>query len=135
MSKAIAKGKEVIVEVPNTPGAAADVLDALGEAKINVYGMVGYADLADSSRGWVHLVCKDAHEARKVLSQAGFRAQVKDVLVANVNNKPGQLADMMKKAAGRGVNLDHLYGSAVGKTGVIVFSTRNLGRAMKALGT
>jgi hypothetical protein len=61
----------VAVEVPDTPGALADVLDALGASGVNVEYLYAFVEPSGGRAANVFRV-EDADRAQKVLADAGF---------------------------------------------------------------
>lgn len=133
MADTATKGKELVVEIKNDPGAAAGVLEVLGAAKINVGAMCGYGSERRKKAAFLHVICPDAAKAKGVLAKAGYKSSTNNVLLVRVSNRPGKMAQVLQAAAAKGVNLDYAYGSTIGKAGLVVLATRNLVKAMNII--
>lgn len=96
--------KQLTVSLPeDKPGTFARAADALGRAGVNIDGVA-------EVKGTVHFLVQDAAAARKALEGAGFKVQAeRDVLVAELADRPGELARIVRKIADAGVNLEAVY--------------------------
>jgi hypothetical protein len=98
---------DLTIMIHDRPGAAADVADALGRSDVNIEGVCctpsdGYGEL--------HVVVADAARAREALHQAGIKVtDEREVLLLDVEDRPGVLADIARRVADAGVNLATLY--------------------------
>lgn len=134
MPKIATRGKEVVVEIKNDPGAGAEVMDALGAARINVTAMVAYTEgTKRKKKAWIHLFCTDPAGAKKLLTKAGYKSRQNNVLVLNVPNRPGKMADVLHRAAEKKVDFEYAYGSTTGRAGFAVFYTRTIAKAIRAI--
>lgn len=116
----------------NQPGVLAAVTAALGRAKVNVIALA----LADSGEhGTLRLVCDDAERARQVLSQTHDRWTESEVLVVELENKPGAFAAVCARLAAEHVNITYAYstGGAPGGRTNAVFKISELAKAQKVL--
>jgi hypothetical protein len=108
--------KDLTVTLENKPGTLAALGEALGEAGINIEGASG-----DNRLGEVlHLLVEDAAAAREALSGAGVEViDERDVLVVEVEDRPGTLGDVARKLADAGVNIDLVYSTFGGVRAVL----------------
>ena len=127
------KGKEVIVEVHNDPGSGAEVLEVLGQAKINVIAMVGYGSMVSEETAWMHMLCDNPVAAKRALQGKGYSVELNSVLLISMVNLPGQMANVLNKAGAKKVNVDYSYGAAIGRSGITVLATPNLVKAYNAI--
>ena len=98
---------DLAVTVEDQPGVLAGMGEAIGRAGINISGVCGAAAGAGSV---VHLLVEDAGATRGVLEGAGFGAvEERDVLVVDVEDKPGALGETARKLADAGVNIELVY--------------------------
>jgi hypothetical protein len=99
------------VVLPNRPGAAAELLDALAAAEVNIEGACG--DLRQGERwGYLHLLVEDLGAA-EVVERAGFQiTDQHEVDLIHIENKPGAMAQVIRAIAERGTNIDVLYVAA-----------------------
>jgi hypothetical protein len=99
--------KELTVLLENRPGTLADMGEALGRAGINLEGICGVAT-ADASA--VHILPADAAGARQALEASGFEvSEEREVLVVEIEDRPGALGALARKVAEAGVNMDRVY--------------------------
>jgi hypothetical protein len=98
---------DLTIDIENTPGALADVATAISDAGVNVAAAtcVGPGDRAE-----LHILVPHAEAARHVLSISHVAVtREREVVVVNVQDRPGVLADLARKIARAGVNLDLVY--------------------------
>lgn len=124
--------KQFTVWGQNRPGNLARITRALGDAKVNIAGIV-----ASEARGRspVRLVPDNAVKARAVLKELRLRFSEETVLVLNLTDKPGALARAAEKLAAARVNIDYGYATALSgaNRASIVLAVNNLARARRAL--
>ena len=120
------------VVLTDEPGQLAKLGQAMGEAGVNVQGMCAFTG---EGRGIIHLLVKDdACAARAVdgLGQAGMRvADQREVLVVDVEDRPGSLGELARELAEAGVNIELLYTTYGGVK--LVLATDDLENARAAL--
>lgn len=100
----MAKDLKVILE--NRPGTLADLGEALGNAGVNIEGMCGPCEGDELT----HVLVDDIASARAALEKAGIQVQGEsDVLVIDVQDKPGVMGGICRRLSDAGVNLDFFY--------------------------
>jgi hypothetical protein len=97
---------DITVLMDNRPGALADITEALGKAGINIEGMCGFVT---SGGGVGHLLVQDPGAARRALSGVCEVGEERDVLVADLEDRPGALAGVVRRLADAGVNVEVGY--------------------------
>jgi hypothetical protein len=98
---------DLVIDIENTPGALAEVATAISDAGVNVSAAtcVGPGDRAE-----LHILVPHAEAARHVLAISHVAVtREREVVVVNVEDRPGVLADLARKIAKAGVNLDLVY--------------------------
>lgn len=99
--------KDLTVELQNRPGTLADLGEALGKAQINIDGVAG---MATDGTGLIHIVVEDATGARQALGNAGIKVtDEREVVVVDVQDRPGMLGEVARKIADAGANIDLIY--------------------------
>ena len=99
--------KDLTVILENRPGTMADLGEALGKAGINIEGMCGFPC---EGQGVMHLLVEDKAGVRSTLEGIGITvAGERDVLILEVEDRPGAFGDMARKIADAGVNVDLGY--------------------------
>lgn len=95
------------ITLEDRPGILAELGEALGSAGVNIEGFCGYAT---GGRGTLHLLVEDAPGARSALEGAGIDVEdEREVLVLDIEDRPGALGVMARRVAGAGVSLDLGY--------------------------
>jgi len=106
----MAKIKQFTISVDNRPGAVAEIAKTLGSAKVNILSLLG---TAQGTGGTLHLLVEDAKRARKALDEARVSYQETAAEEYELANKPGALAEHLKKLAAKGVNLSSIHVTAL----------------------
>ena len=89
------------------PGALAKVGEAFGKAGINIEGLCGYTC---EGKGVIHVLVEDVEKARRALAANKIEiAEELDVLVMEVEDRPGVLGNVSRRLASAGVNLRLAY--------------------------
>jgi hypothetical protein len=123
---------EFSVFLINRPGVLAAVTGALAKARINIVALT----LSDAGEhGVLRLVCDHPADTRTVLGKAHDRWAESEVLVLELENRPGAFASVAQKLADEHVNIDYAYctGGARGGRTTAVFKVNNLIHASRAL--
>jgi hypothetical protein len=121
--------RDLTISVANEPGALAKVTAAISDAGVNLAAATyaGSGDVAD-----LHILVKHAEASRRVLEPAGLTVtEEREVVVVEAEDRPGVLADLARRVADAGVNLNLVY-VATGTR--IVFGADDIGALRDALG-
>jgi hypothetical protein len=99
---------DLTIEMPNRPGALAELGEAVGRAGVSIEG--GGAFVVGGV-GVAHFLFRDGRAARAALEAAGIRVQQEcEVVVQRLNQAlPGQLGSITRHMAQAGVNIEVLY--------------------------
>jgi hypothetical protein len=97
------------IVLPNRPGTTVGACETLGNRGINIEGVA--ADLRPGETwGYIHLLVEDGAAARAVLEEAGFDISGEhEVDVFEIENRPGALADLIRRYSEAGENIEILY--------------------------
>ncbi len=120
---------DVVIEVENEPGALAKVAAAVSDAGVNLAAAtcMGAGHMAE-----LHILVPHAEAVRHALAITNLAiTREREVVVVDVEDRPGMLADLARKIAGAGVNLDLLY---VATGNRVVFGSPDLPALRAALG-
>ncbi len=99
--------KDLTVILEDRPGTLADMGEALGRAGVNIDGVAG---IAVDGRGVIHVLVEDAAAARSALEGAGIKVEGdRDVLVLDVEDRPGALGEVARRIANAGANIELVY--------------------------
>ena len=97
---------QLSVFLVNKPGVLAQVTDALARAKINI---VALTMMDSSEHGVLRLVAGNTDNAREVLKQLNLPMTEAEVLLVEMSNRPGSLADVCRRLAAAHVNISYAY--------------------------
>lgn len=99
--------KDLTFELEERVGTVAAATEALGKAGVNIEGICGFVV---GGKGVGHLLVEDAGKARQALTSAGARVTgEQDVLVMEIEDRPGALGKLTRKIADAGVSLTAVY--------------------------
>jgi hypothetical protein len=119
---------DLVIDIENIPGALADVAGAISDAGVNIAAAtcIGPADRAE-----VHILVPHAEAARHMLAISHLAVtREREVVVVDVEDRPGVLADLTRRIARAGVNLDLVY---VATRNRVVFGSPDLEELRAAL--
>jgi hypothetical protein len=126
------KLKQIAVSIENAPGRLYEVTRALGEAGINLRAL----NLVDTGLwGQLRLLVSDVAKARRILMEMHMPAQVNDVVAAEIEDRPGSLAGILKHLADAGTFVLYTYayvGATSGKA-IMIFRFSDNDRAIQVL--
>jgi hypothetical protein len=98
---------DLLIRVPNEPGALAWVAAAVSDAGVNLAAATctGPGETAE-----LHILVPHAEAAKHALTISGLVVDAtREVVVVDADDRPGALADLARKVAKAGVNLDLVY--------------------------
>jgi hypothetical protein len=122
---------DLTVILEDRPGELARLGEVTGQAGVNILGMCA---LTGEGKGYIHLLVADekASDARSALEQAGMGvADAREVLVVDIEDRPGTLGEMARRFADAGVNIELAYTTFGGVK--LVIATDDLEAARAAL--
>ena len=98
---------DLVIDIENTPGALARVAAAISDAGVN---MAAATCVGPGVRAELHILVPHAEAAKHSLAISQLAVtREREVVVVNVEDRPGVLADLTRKVALAGVNLDLVY--------------------------
>ena len=119
---------DLVVEIPNEPGALAAVAAAVSDAGVN---LAAATCLGAHETVELHILVPHAEAARHALAISHVAvSREQEVVVVDVEDRPGVLADLTRKVARAGVDLDLVY---VATRNRLVFGSPDLDGLAKAL--
>jgi hypothetical protein len=117
---------DLVIEVDNEPGALARVATAISDAGVNISAATC---IGDGETAELHILVPHAAAARHVLGISNLAVtREREVVVVDVEDRPGVLADLARQIADAGVDLDLLY---IATRNRVVFGSTDL-EALKA---
>lgn len=119
---------DLVIDIENAPGALAEVAAAISDAGVNI---AAATCLGKGERAELHILVPHATAARHLLaiSHVGVSRE-REVVVVDVEDQPGVLADLTRKIARAGINLDLVY---VATRNRVVFGAQDLAGLRAAL--
>jgi hypothetical protein len=121
--------KDLVIEVDNEPGALARVAAAVSDAGVN---LAAATCLGNGERAQMHILVRHPEAAKHALALSNLAVtREHDVVVVDVEDEPGVLADLARKVARAGVDLDFVY---VATNNRVVFGAKNTAALESALG-
>src|SRR5215218_438807 len=120
---------DLVIDIENTPGALAEVAAAISDAGVNI---AAATCLGPAERAELHILVPHAEAARHVLAISHVAVtREREVVVVEVEDRPGVLADLTRRIAKAGVNLDLVY---VATRNRVVFGAPDMDALTAALG-
>ena len=120
---------DLVIEVDNRPGMLARVAAAISDAGVNLAAAtcVGPGDRAE-----LHILVPHAEAARHALAitHQAVISREREVVVVDVVDRPGALADLARQVAEAGIDLDLVY---VATHNRVVFGSKDLDGLKAAL--
>ena len=101
--------KDLTVVLQDRPGELSRLGQATGEAGVNIQGMCAFTG---EGRGIIHVLVDDAKAAtaRRALEEAGMGvADEREVLVVDIEDRPGTLGELARSLAEASVNIELAY--------------------------
>jgi hypothetical protein len=119
---------DLVIDIENTPGALAQVAAAISDAGVNI---AAATCLGPGERAELHVLVPHAEAARHSLAISHLAVtRQREVVVIDVEDRPGVLADLTRKIARAGVDLDLVY---VATQNRVVFGAADLAGLRAAL--
>src|SRR5881409_2635151 len=120
---------DLVIDIENSPGALAEVAAAISDAGVNI---AAATCVGPGERAEMHILVPRAEPVKHALasSHVGVTRE-REVVVVDVEDRPGVLADLTRKIARAGVDPDLVY---VATQNRVVFGARDLGALRSAVG-
>lgn len=125
--------KQISVFLENTPGHLERVCKTLAEADINLH-TITISETKDY--GIVRAIVDDPEKAARTLKDNGFFAKLVEVLAIEVEDKPGELSKILRKASEVGLNVEYMYAMTrpVNDKPVMMMSFKDIDAAERIFG-
>lgn len=152
---------EISLFLENAPGELAKLTGMLEEAEINIDALTiqdaseyvqtlfkargkslkrvasaaSYGSMKKDSADYalIRILAENTDKAIDLLSRKGYLFDIFPVIVLEIENKPGSLAEMARKFGEEGININYVYGSAPAKNqkAIFVFSPEDIEKAAR----
>lgn len=119
---------EIFVVLENRPSTLGELCSHLAENKINIEAIGVFQDTAK-------LYVKNMNKAMKLLNKLDYTVELRDVLMVELENRPGALSEVAAKLGNKGVNIEYCYGtlSKKGNKTLVIMDVSDLDKALKIL--
>jgi hypothetical protein len=112
---------DLVIDIENSPGALAQVAAAISDAGVNI---AAATCIGPGERAELHILVPHAEAARHSLAISHLAVtREREVVVVDVEDRPGVLADLTRKIARAGIDLDLVY---VATRNRVVFGSADL---------
>jgi hypothetical protein len=117
---------DLVIDIENKPGALAQVASAISDAGVNI---AAATCLGPGERAELHILVPHGGAVKHLLGISHLTVtREREVVVLEVEDRPGVLADLTRKIARAGVDLDLVY---IATRNRVVFGAPDL-EALKA---
>jgi hypothetical protein len=122
--------KQLSIFLENKSGRLTEVLETLGQEKINIAAM----SIADTSEyGILRLIVSDPVESLKLLKAKEFSVNLTDVIGIETPKEAGSFATALKNFSEESISIEYMYAFAFHDKGVIVMRTDDRQKAFKII--
>jgi hypothetical protein len=98
---------DLVIDIENVPGALAKVAAAISDAGVNI---AAATCIGTGRQAELHILVKHPEAAKHSLAISHLAiSRQREVVVVDVEDRPGVLADLTRRIARAGVNLDLVY--------------------------
>jgi hypothetical protein len=119
---------DLVIDIENSPGALAQAAAAISDAGVNI---AAATCTGPGERAELHILVPRAEAAKHSLAISHLAVtREREVVVVDVEDRPGVLADLTRRISRAGVNLDLVY---VATRNRVVFGAADLAALRAAL--
>src|SRR5580765_3057348 len=119
---------DLAIDIDNRPGALAQIAQAISDAGVNI---AAATCMGAGQRAELHILVPHAEAAKHLLGISHLAvSREREVVVVDVEDRPGVLADLTRRIARAGVDLDLVY---VATQNRVVFGAPDIGALRTAL--
>lgn len=124
--------KQFSIFLDNRPGTLARTCQALARDGVNILAL-SISDTVDHAV--VRMITSDAGKTARVLQVLHATVHERDVVLMQVPNRPGVMAEVAQKLASAGINIEYAYcaASASQEHGTMVLRTNDVEETINAL--
>jgi hypothetical protein len=122
--------KQLTIFLENKSGRLTEVLEALGNEKINITAL----SIADTSEfGLLRMIVSEPEKACEVLKSDGFTVKLAEVLLIKTPAEAGSFAKAMRIFSDEGLSIEYLYGFSANEKAMIILRTEDTAKALAAI--
>ncbi len=124
--------KQLSVFMENKPGRLSKICSTLADAGINIHAMTVH-DTVDHAI--VRLIVDQPTKALIILEEEGVYIVTQDVVILEIENKPGIISMVAKKLFRADINIEYAYCTATKNQdlGCLVIKTRDVEQTLEIL--
>ena len=120
---------DLVIELDNEPGALASVATAISDAGVN---LAAATCMGAGGKAELHILVPHAEPVLRALAITNTAVtREREVVVVQATDRPGELAELARKVADAGINVDLLY---VATGSRVVFGSEDTEGLAAALG-
>ena len=120
---------DLVIDIENSPGALAEVAAAISDEGVNI---AAATCLGPGERAELHILVPHGAAAKHSLAISHLAVtREREVVVVDVEDRPGVLADLTRRIARAGIDLDLVY---VATRNRVAFGATDLPALRRALG-
>jgi len=119
---------EIFVILEDRPSTLGELCSHFAENGINIEAIGVFQDTAK-------IFVKNVNKAMKVLGRLNYTTELRDVLLVDLENRPGALAEVTTKLGNKGINIEYCYGtlSRKGDTVSVILDVSDIDKALAVL--
>ncbi len=117
--------RQISIFLENKIGRLAEITQILGNKEINIRALA----IADTTEfGILRMIVDRPQKACEALEEGGFTVSQTEVMVVEIEDKPGGLAKVMAILAKEGINVEYLYAFVApkGRSALVVLKIEKL---------
>jgi len=126
----VRRTREFSIKLGTDVGTGAELFGMLKAAMVNVVASCCYQSGGES---YFSIVPDDMETAEDVLREGPYTPVLSDVLLVEMPNRPGALADLLSQVAEAGIGVSNAYVTTSKNRAVAVLKTDSNDKAMKLL--
>jgi len=113
--------EQLTIYVENKVGSLSKLLGHIAESNINVRSVS--TERANMSE--IRLIVDDPKRAQDILEKEGITSHIVDIVVVELRDQPGELANIARLLDSHGINIDYAYGidNGVASKGLFAIKT------------
>ena len=126
------KVKQISVFLENKSGRLEEVTKILADNNVDIRAL-SLADTRDF--GILRMIVNDYDRAHMLLKDSGFTVQETDVVAAEVPDRPGGLAEILKTLNEKNISVEYMYAFVErrGEKAIMIFRFEDIDKAIETL--